>query len=99
MLHQGLLTVISACSQLCYHIISSCMQAEELQTVHKELLAVRDSLKLLQSRRQEELMKDELDETELDQVKSLIAHDSRQELRLLRDLERLETRLQVIAAS
>ena len=59
--------------------------------MQKELLAVREGLKPLWKRRQEELMKDELDDTELRQVKSLIAHYSRKELQLLRELKRLAT--------
>ena len=60
--------------------------------MQRELLAVRKGLEPLRTRRREELMKDEVDEAELDELNSLIAHDSAEELQLLRELERLETR-------
>ena len=60
--------------------------------MQRELLAVRKGLEPLRTRRREELMKDEVDEAELDELNSLIAHDSANELQLLRELERLEDR-------
>ena len=67
------------------------MQAERLQTVREELLAVRESLQPLQKKQREELLKDEPNETLLDRLESAIAPLAATEQKLLHERERLET--------
>lgn len=60
------------------------MQTEELQRLQEELQAVRESLEPLREKQFEELMKDDLDETKLDQLHEAIAPLAAEELQLLR---------------
>ena len=67
------------------------MQAEQLQRVQEELLAIRQSLEPLQKLEREELAKDEPNYTKLDRLERAIAGLDAKELELLRERGRLET--------
>ena len=67
------------------------MQAERLQRVQDELLAVRQSLEPLQKLQQMELTKDEPNYTKLDRLEEAIAPLADQQQDLLGERKMLET--------
>ena len=67
------------------------MQAEQLQRIQEELLAIRQSLQPLQKRQQKELLKDRPNKTMLKDLKGAIAPLDAKELELLRQRRLLQT--------
>ena len=67
------------------------MQAEQLQRVQEELLAVRQSVEPLQKRQQKELLKDKPNETMLDRLERAIAPLAAEQQQLLEVWKLLET--------
>ena len=61
------------------------MQAEDLQRVKQRLLRVQERLEQLEERQQKELLKDERDQTTLEQLKSAIAPLAATEQNLLNE--------------
>ena len=70
------------------------MQVKQLQSVQKELRAVRKSLKPLQKRQQKELLKDKSHKTMLKELKEAIAPLAANEQKLLDERRTLETQPQ-----
>ena len=70
------------------------MQAERLQRVQEELLAVRQSLQPLQTRQQTELLKDKPNKAMLKELKEAIAPLAAEQQQLLNERIMLETQPQ-----
>ena len=66
------------------------MQAEQLQGLQKQLLAVRENREQLQNREKEELLKSGIEMARLDLLQTGIAALNTAEQQLLRSQERLE---------